>query len=177
VIPRQYFQGMVYRAHHPMWAYSPLSGEGAKRFGGRFNRPGLAALYTALDFTTAWLEAQQGFPFKPQPLTLVAYQVDCTDIVDLHEPEVQASLGIHHNDLACAWEMMMLNQQIPPTWVITEHLLQQGCAGLLVRSFAPGCSAANRNLVLFDWGDSQPHAIQVVDDLGRLPHNPTSWNR
>nr|WP_246535096.1 RES family NAD+ phosphorylase [Methylomonas paludis] len=40
--------------------------------GGRFNRPGCAALYLSLDPTTAWMEAQQGFPFKPQPLTLVA---------------------------------------------------------------------------------------------------------
>jgi RES domain-containing protein len=52
-----------------MWAFDPLSGEGAKRHGGRFNRPNTLALYTSLDYTTAWMEAQQSFPFKPQPLT------------------------------------------------------------------------------------------------------------
>ncbi len=77
------FDGLVYRAHHPGWAYQPISGEGAERHSGRFNRKGLAALYTALDLTTAWLEAQQGFPFKAQPTTLVAYRVRCERIADL----------------------------------------------------------------------------------------------
>jgi RES domain-containing protein len=31
---------------------------------------------------TAWLEAQQGFAFKAQPLTICAYDVDCADIAD-----------------------------------------------------------------------------------------------
>jgi RES domain-containing protein len=39
------FDGLVYRAHHPGWAYQPTSGEGAERHGGRFNRKGLTALY------------------------------------------------------------------------------------------------------------------------------------
>jgi RES domain-containing protein len=67
-----------------MWAYAPLSGAGALKYCGRFNRPGINALYTSLDPTTAWMEAQQGFPFKPQPMTLVAYQVDYDNIADLN---------------------------------------------------------------------------------------------
>ena len=60
------FTDPVYRAHHPRWAFDPVSGEGARRHGGRFNRPGTPALYTALRMETAWLEAQQGFAFKAQ---------------------------------------------------------------------------------------------------------------
>ncbi len=60
-----------------MWAFAPLLGNGAKRYGGRFNRAKSPALYTSLDITTAWMEAQQGFPFKAQPMTIVAYEVDC----------------------------------------------------------------------------------------------------
>jgi len=43
----------VYRAHHPRWTFTPLSGKGAKKYGDRFNRPGSEALYTSLDLTTA----------------------------------------------------------------------------------------------------------------------------
>lgn len=155
-----------------MWAYTQLSGEGAKQYGGRFNRPGLATLYTSLDFTTAWLEAQQGFPFKPQPMTLVAYQVDCTNIIDLCEPVIQQLLGITTNDLACAWEMLALNNQVPPTWLLAEQLLAEDISGVMVRSFAPGCDEDNRNLVLWQWSTA---TIQVIDDLNRLPKNKESW--
>ena len=50
-IPVFRFKDTVYRAHHPMWAFDPLSGKGAKRYGGRFNRPETLALYTSLDLT------------------------------------------------------------------------------------------------------------------------------
>ena len=76
-LPLRRFTGLVFRAHNPRWAFTPVSGEGARRYGGRFNRPGLPALYTSLSLETAWLEAQQGFPFKAQPMTICAYRVDC----------------------------------------------------------------------------------------------------
>lgn len=169
------FCGIVYRAHNPRWAYTPLSGEGAKQYGGRFNRPGVVALYTSLDFTTAWLEAQQGFPFKPQPLTLVAYQVDCARIVDLNNPMLLDTLDIPFSDLACAWEAMALAQQTPPTWLLADRLMAAEIDGIIVRSYAPGCTDANLNLVLWRWSANQPHAIQVIDDFGRLPNNQNSW--
>ena len=34
-------RGVVYRAHNPQWSWTPLSGEGARRHGGRFNRRGV----------------------------------------------------------------------------------------------------------------------------------------
>jgi len=159
-----------------MWAFAPLSGEGAKRYGGRFNRPGVEALYTSLDLTTAWLEAQQGFPFKSQPMTLVAYQVDYLDIVDLHDPQVQTKLGFFPVDLACAWEDLASQQREPPTWLLADQLQSLGISGILVRSFAPGCAAHNRNLVVWKWSDTSPHAIRVIDDFNRLPHSRDSWD-
>jgi RES domain-containing protein len=69
------FRAVVWRAHHPRWAFKPASGQGAALHGGRFNRVGVPALYASLRFETAWLEAQQAFPFKAQPMTLCGYQV------------------------------------------------------------------------------------------------------
>ncbi|MGB0496480.1 MAG: RES family NAD+ phosphorylase, partial [Kangiellaceae bacterium] len=42
------FNGIVFRAHNPKWAYQPDSGEGAARLGGRFNPKGTPAFYTSL---------------------------------------------------------------------------------------------------------------------------------
>jgi RES domain-containing protein len=158
-----------------MWAYLPLSGEGAKKHGGRFNRPGQSALYTSLDLTTAWMEAQQGFPFKPQPMTLAAYQVDCAGIVDLTRVKTLKALYVIASDLACAWEDMATQGQEPPTWILADRLPAMGCAGVIVQSFAPGCKQENCNLVLWDWSDTLPHRISVIDDLGRLPQSDASW--
>jgi RES domain-containing protein len=176
-IPVIEFSGIVYRAHHPMWAYLPLSGEGAKKHGGRFNRPAQNALYTSLDPTTAWMEAQQGFPFKPQPMTLLAYQVDCSDIIDLTKAKTLKALALTRDDLSCAWEMMASIGQEPPTWQLADKLREMGFAGVIAQSFAPGCKKENHNLVLWGWSDIPPHRITVIDDLGRLPKSTESWDK
>jgi RES domain-containing protein len=49
----------AYRMHAPRWAVAPTSGAGAAKHGGRVNRPGVAALYLALDIDTAVKEFQQ----------------------------------------------------------------------------------------------------------------------
>ena len=180
--PAWTFDELVYRAHNPRWAYLPTSGEGAARHGGHFNRQGLPALYTALDITTAWLEAQQGFPFKAQPMTLVAYRVSCQRIADLTDPASLAATGIDATDLACAWEDLASRGLEPPTWRLADSLIAAGCQGALVPSFAPAQhpepdAAPRRNLVLWHWSDGPPCAVRVVDDFGRLPRHGRSWQQ
>ena len=99
--PTRPFVGLVYRAHNPRWAFAPASGEGAARHGGRFNPRGTPALYTSLDPRTAWMEAQQGLPFKAQPMTLVGYRVGGERIVDLTDPALLATCAVEAGTLAC----------------------------------------------------------------------------
>ena len=174
-VPASRFADVVFRAHNPRWAYVPTSGEGAARHGGRFNRPGVPALYASLDPTTAWMEAQQGMPFKAQPLTLIGYRLDCERIIDLTAPVVLAALDVTPTQLACPWEDLKSRRLEPPSWEVSDHLMAAAWQGAIVPSFAPGCGPDSRNLVLWDWADEPPCRIQVIDSFGRLPKNGSSW--
>lgn len=179
--PTRPYRGQVYRAHHPRWAYLPTSGEGAARHGGRFNQPGRPALYTSLDPTTAWMEAQQGLPFKAQPMMLVGYRVDCGGVVDLTDSAVQKALGIDLDILGCRWEDLADRRLEVPTWRLAEQLIADDVQAAIVPSFAPGGNPAPgaapaRNLVFWQWSESAPCAVLVIDDFGRLPRDAASWD-
>jgi RES domain-containing protein len=162
------WKGVVFRAHHPRWAFDPLSGEGAKQYGGRFNAVGTPALYTALTPEAAWAEAQQGFAFKAQPLTLCAYHVDCADVLDLTTPAACAGAGIDPEDVAGPWEDFASAKLPVPTWLLHERLAGEGVAAIMVPSFAPAAPIGGCNMVFWDWGAVLPHKVVVVDDYGRL---------
>jgi RES domain-containing protein len=166
-------RGVFFRAHNPRWAYAPLSGEGARRHGGRFNPKGAPALYLSERLETAWLEAQQGFPFKAQPMTMVAYRVDCAGIADMVVG--REALGITMDQLACPWEALAAAGETPPSWQLAAALMTQGFVGLRVPSFAPRATNHDVNLVLWRWGEAPPHRVLVVDDHDRLPHDDRSW--
>lgn len=168
------FDGTVFRAHNPRWSWSPLSGEGAERFGGRFNPIGMPALYTSLSPKTALLEAGPlGRPF--QPLTLVSYRVTAT-LFDGTDQAALAASGFTEADLAYPnWELDMLNGVEPPQHRFATALAGQGFHGMLVRSFARGAAHDDVNIVFWRWGTAGA-SITVIDDEGRLPTDASSWS-
>jgi RES domain-containing protein len=68
----------------PKWAHLPTSGAGAATDGGRFNRPGIEALYLSRAPQTALEEYRQGATITP-PATIAAYTVRLDPVVDLSE--------------------------------------------------------------------------------------------
>ena len=162
------FRGLVYRAHNPHWSWTPLSGDGARRHGGRFNRRGIPALYTSLDPLTAIREAQPlGRPM--QPLTLCAYEVDAEPVFDTLDKAQRRTLGVSDSDLACpAWEAEMLAGSVPASQALADRLVAAGYAGMRVRSFAVGTSAGDLNLVMWTWGTDRPVRAVLIDDEGQL---------
>jgi RES domain-containing protein len=170
------FAGTAYRAHDPRWSWTPLSGEGARIHGGRFNPQGVPALYLALDFATAVIEANQGFPFRLMaPLTLVSYAVDCDDLEDLSDAKVLQDFGATAGDLACAWKLLSEGRKPVPSWRLVERLRSVGTAGIVVPSFSPGAAADARNLVLWRWSADLPYQVLVIDPEKKLPRDGSSW--
>lgn len=163
------YRGLCYRAHNPLWSHTPTSGEGAKRNGGRFNPSGVAALYLSSAAPTALAEYNQGFPHRPQPTTLCAYQVDCDHILDLTDPDQRSAVGISLSDMGCAWEFLLATGKKPPTWLLAERLISRSYAGILAPSFATNAPTDGTNIVLWDWSDAKPHEVLLIDDYKRLP--------
>ena len=159
---------LAYRAHNPQWSWTPLSGEGAHRHGGRFNRRGVPVLYTSLDPLTAIREAQPlGRPM--QPLTLCAYDVDAEPVFDALDEERLRDRGVSDGDLACpAWEADMLAGAVPASQALADRLIAAGYAGMRVRSFATGAGADDINLVMWRWGAAPPVRVVLVDNEDRL---------
>ncbi len=168
-------QTIVYRAHDPKWAWAPASGAGAALYGGRFNPVGMPALYTSRSFQTAWLEAQQGFAYKAQPMTLCGYDVDCEDILDLTDEAVRSAHGVTLGDLDCAWKDLSTRRIEPPSWAMMKRLTAAGVAGIIVPSFAIGATEADINVIFWKWSGALPYQVKVVDDGERLPKNMSAW--
>jgi RES domain-containing protein len=158
------YRGLLYRALNPVHARAPLSGEGARRHGGRFNPRGMPALYTSQSVVAAIREANQIGTL--QPTTLVACEADIGPVFDGTDPAALAAQGLSPADLAADdWRARMLAEGKAPTQRLAERLKAAGFAGMQVRSFAKGATDADLNLVLWVWG---PDALRLVDDEGRL---------
>lgn len=170
------FAGTAYRAHDPRWSWTPLSGDGARIHGGRFNPQGVPALYLTLDFATAVIEANQGFPFRLMaPITLVSYAVDCDDLADLSDAKILRGLGATTADLACAWKLLYEEGKSVPSWRLVERLRSEGASGVVVPSFSPGAAADAKNLVLWKWSDNLPYQVVTIDPGKKLPRDGSSW--
>ncbi len=124
---------------------------------------------------TAWLEAQQGFAFKAQPITMCAYEVDCADVLDLTDSGAFAATRDTLSDLGCAWEDIAARGDMPPSWALAQRLMASGCAGFVVPSFASKATRADINALFWGWAPNPPHQVRVIDDHGRLPKHDSSW--
>lgn len=162
-------QAVVYRALNPVWVGDPLSGEGARKHGGRFNPKGMAALYCTLDPVTAVREVSQiGQPL--QPTILVSFQADVEPIFDATDPIALAGQGTTAAALAANdWRTHMAAGRDAPTQRLARRLSEAGYAGLLAPSYARLAPPQARNLILWRW---TPETLRLIDDEARLGRAP-----
>jgi RES domain-containing protein len=161
------YRGKLYRALNPIYAREPLSGRGAELYGGRFNPKGVPALYSSLSVMTALREANQ--VGNLQPTTLVSYDADIERVFDCRDEAALEAHGMNAAALADpTWRDRMKAGGEAGTQAFARRLIANGYHALLVRSFAPGATEQDLNLVLWTWGDATQSRLILIDDEHRL---------
>ena len=163
----------AFRANKPEWAYAPLSGAGAAKVGGRFNRQGIEALYLSLEKITALDEYQQLSPLMP-PCTLCQYALAITGLVDLRQLADDGRWDADWQLWTADWREQLFNQHITPvTWMLGDMAMEHGYKGII---FPGVVSSRGTNLVVFKDMLEPDDKIEVFDD-GLLPDDRLSWSR
>jgi RES domain-containing protein len=162
ISPRR-LDGRFWRIVSPRWTHDPLSGDGAARHGGRWNRPGTATLYLSYEVETAFAEYQQELGTRPG--TFVAYEVTGATVFDLTDAETATRLGLVGQDLMAPWkELAFVRRLDPPGWLAADRLA--GVAdGLLVPSVQ---RSGGINLVLWRWNLGAGPTVTFHDPVSDL---------
>jgi RES domain-containing protein len=160
----------LWRAFVPRWAHLPLSGEGAARFGGRWNPVGAPTIYAARELSTAWAEYNQGF--VQHPALIAQLELTGANLADLTDPETLVALQVTEDIHRCEWRDVMDRGLVPETHELRARLLAGRFHGVVYPSFmSPGGTC----VALWHWNTAGAPRLEIVDPDGRLPNTPASW--
>ncbi|WOS65062.1 RES family NAD+ phosphorylase [Sinorhizobium fredii] len=160
----------LWRAFVPRWAHMPLSGEGAARFGGRWNPVGMPTIYAARELSTAWAEYNQGF--VQHPALIVQLELCDARLADLTDGDVLAELGLEETIHRCEWRDELDKGLVPQTHRTQADLSKRGYDGVIYPSYmSPGGTC----VALWRWNGLDRPRLDVIDPEGRLPNSPASW--
>jgi RES domain-containing protein len=154
------YSGPAFRMHNPVWAWSPLSGEGAKRMGGRFNPKGTSAFYMGLKVNTCLAEVSAGTSTKLlAPQVLCSYSVNIDGLLDLRP---------YYDMFAVPWRLSRLQGIEPPGWQLCTAigLLGEARAAAIKGFLVPSYQAERAdNLVLLRWNHNE---VELHDPDGTM---------
>jgi RES domain-containing protein len=160
----------LWRAFVPRWAYLPLSGEGAARFGGRWNPVGEPTIYAARELSTAWAEYNQGF--VQHPALVAQLELTSASLADLTDPATLAAFGYGPEIHKCEWRALLDEGRTPETHLLRAKLIEVGKDGVVYPSFmSPGGTC----VALWRWNGEGAPELRIVDPERRLPRTPASW--
>ena len=160
----------LWRAFVPRWAHLPLSGEGAARFGGRWNPAGEPTIYAARELSTAWAEYNQGF--VQHPALIAQFELTGGRLADLTDPATLAAFGAGPEIHACQWRALLDEGKRPETHLLRAKLMRAGNDGVVYPSFmSPGGTC----VALWRWNAPGAPSLTVVDPDHHLPKTQASW--
>lgn len=173
------FHGAAFRSSGVKYANEGdlLSGDGAARYGGRWNPRGVSAVYASLDPVTAVKESyheflEYGFAGATiRPRVFVGMKVDLECVLDLTQARIRRSLGYTVSDLVTEdWRAIQAAGEESWTQAIGRGAVAAGFEALV----AP--SARNRTgkiLVAFPSNLKTAHAVRLIaaDELPRHSHD------
>ena len=165
---------LLWRAYVPRWSYLPRSGDGAARFGGRWNPTGTPAIYAARELSTAWAEYNQGF--VQHPALIAQLELIGAKLADLTNADVLAGFDLAAGIHQCEWRADLDRGAVPATHLVRNRLVEAGYNELIYPSFM---SPGGIRVALWDWnrpGQNLPE-LKVIDPDGRLPVSHASWDR
>ncbi len=149
------FDGVIVRSVGTKYANENdfFSGVGAARTGGRWNRPGLEAVYASLDVLTATQEAYQnlltfGFPLTTiLPRVTAGARVTLGKVLDLTNRSIPLRIGFSASDLVGEdWRGIQSGGEESWTQAIGRGAHRAGFEALI----APSAQNANgKNIVIF----------------------------
>ncbi|TCU15308.1 RES family NAD+ phosphorylase [Rhizobium sullae] len=160
----------LWRAFVPRWAYAPLSGEGASRFGGRWNPVGAPTIYAACELSTAWAEYNQGFVQHPAMMVQLELRGAC--LADTTDPRLLREFEVPADIHRCEWRMLMDQGKVPETDRLRERLLESAYHGVIYPSFM---SHGGTCVALWGWNMPGAPELRAIDPEGRLPKSSASW--
>jgi RES domain-containing protein len=116
-----------------------LSGDGARTHGGRWNSPGIAALYGSTTDTTALEESKANDRYygveTRSPRLVVAIEARVNRMLDLTNPDIRRELDVTLTGLAAEdWRKLLAVGKESFTQALGRAVAAAGGSGLLARS-------------------------------------------
>jgi RES domain-containing protein len=163
------FVGTVYRATSPKYATEAdlLTGEGSRRYAGRWSPTGLAVVYAAMTPEAAMAESlahnrYYGIPVEDaMPRTFAGIQVRLNVVLDLRAGEIRQRLQFSERHmLGLDWRKELEAGRQPVSQTIGQAAYEVGFEGLIVPSAA---RPKGHNLLVFPNKLRQSSKIAILN--------------
>ena len=168
--------GTAFRAVNLRYVETPLSAVGSILTGGRYNFKGaFEVLYLAENATTTLLEVQfaasSGGRFRAEPkdpYVIFSITFELQQLVDLHNPENLAKLGLTSGDLQQPWRLKQARRERVLTQEVGAALLELRYEGFKY----PSATNGTANLAVFPKNLKAGSSLEITWDgrtLARVP--------